>query len=100
MVVDVQPMRKDPGPVALPPVGPGVGPLLEHGSMEPLDLAVGLGPVGPAVAVLDGSERLVEQLSPVAEPVVGEDPHDDDPLRSEPGLGPAPEGGRGGTTLV
>ena len=31
----------------------GVGPFLEQGPVEPFDLAVGLGPVGPGTVVLD-----------------------------------------------
>ena len=32
-------------------VGPDIGPLLEHGAVEPLDLAIGLWPVGLVLGV-------------------------------------------------
>ena len=82
MVVRMEEMRKGPGPVALSPVGPAIRPLLLEGEVEPLDLPIGLGSVGPTVAVLDVSEGLVEELSPVTEAVVGQHPLDDDAVGS------------------
>ncbi len=100
MVVDVEPACKSTGPVGLSAVGPDVGPLLHHGPVEALHFSIGLGPVGAAVAVLDGPQGLVEEGSPVAKGVVGEHPLDHDALGGEPGLGPAPEGGCRPSLLV
>ena len=53
------------GGLALGLAGPGmgVGPLTGHSTVEALDLAVGLGPVGAGVAVLDAGcgQDLVER---------------------------------------
>src|SRR5947199_3486348 len=102
MVVAMEPARKRPSAVHLSAVGTDVGPLLEQGAMEALDLAVGLGPVGTAVLVDDAAvgQGLVEQPTPVAEAVVAQDTLDNHPAGPEPGFGPAPEGGRGGALLV
>lgn len=81
MVVAVEPACKCSGAVGFAAVGTDVGPLLEEGSVEAFDLAVGPGPVGPAVLVGDAllPEGLVEQPAPVGEVVVGQDPLDGDP---------------------
>src|SRR2546430_11740409 len=101
MVVAMEPASKCAGAVGLSAVGPDVGPLLEQGAMETLDLAVGLGPVGPAVLVDDAAfgKRVVEQSTPVGEGIVGQDPLDHHPPGPEPRLGSSPEA-RGGAALL
>ncbi len=98
MVVAVEPACTGTGTSGLAGVGPDVGPLFEQGAVEPLDLAVGLWPVGPAVLVEDAvlGEDLVEEPTSVGEVVVGEHPFDDHASGSKPRLGSAPERRRGG----
>src|SRR5690625_2979595 len=61
--------------LGLAEVGAGVGPFLEHGAIEALDLAVGLRAVGPGAFVGDRlSERGGEDPGAVAGPVVGQYP--------------------------
>jgi hypothetical protein len=102
VVVGVEPAREGQSAVFLPSVGTSVGPLLQKGSVEALDLSVGLGSVGTAVTMADvgGGERFVEQASLVREGVVGENALDDHALGSEPALGTSPERGCGGALLV
>jgi len=102
MVVAMEPAGKSAGAVGLAGVGAGVGPFVEQGAVEALDLAVGLGPVGPAVLVDDAvlGEGGVEEAAPVGEVVVGQDAFDDDAPGTEPGFGSAPEGGAGGAGLI
>src|SRR3954447_10639230 len=101
MVVEVQPAGQGPGPGGFGGVDADVGPLDEQGAVEPLDLAVGLGPVGPGPLVPDavcGAGR--GPLSgPVAGPVVGQDPLDGDAVSGEPGDGSGAES-RGGVGLL
>lgn len=53
-----------------------VGPFLEHGAIEPFDLVVGLGPVGPGLLVRDVfPESLGEQRGAIAGAVVLQDSH-------------------------
>src|SRR5699024_907822 len=82
-------------------VGARVGPFLFQGAVEPLDLAVGLGPVGAGAVVRD----LLAQgggggLGPVGGPVVGQHPFDDDPARGEGVIGTVPERGGGLLGLI
>src|SRR5438309_8966287 len=102
MVVAVQPTRKSPRAISLAAVRPDVGPLVEECAVEALDLAVGLRPVGAAVAVPDAGhgQGLVEQLPPITEAVVRQHALDDDAAGAEPRLRPAPERCRGAPLLV
>ena len=102
VIVVVQPAGEFGQAVGLAGVGPCVGPLGDQGPVEPLDLAVGLGRVGPGVLVRDAGvlECLVEGFGPVAGAVVGQDPLDGDALAGEPGLGPGPEPGGGVLALI
>ena len=67
-----------------------IGPTLNQGAVEALDLAVGLGAVGAGALGSDG--QLLADLAPavaaVAAAVVGQDPLDAHPAVGEPGLGP------------
>jgi hypothetical protein len=81
-------------------VGSDVGPLLEHGAVEPLDLSVGLGSIGPGSSVFDLPERLGKGQAAIARAVVGEDFVDLDPVVGEPVDGSAPEGRSGFLPLV
>lgn len=76
VIVVVQPAGEFGQAVGLAGVGPCVGPLGDQGPVEPLDLAVGLGRVGPGVLVRDVGvlECLVEGFGPVAGAVVDQDP--------------------------
>src|SRR3954465_15754578 len=47
MVVPVQEVRIRGDALGFAGIGAGVGPFLQQGPVEPLDLAVGLRPVGP-----------------------------------------------------
>ena len=84
------------------PVDADIGPLLEEGAVEALDLAVGLGVVGPcAAAAHAGAEaRARECGATVGGAVVGEHGAHGDAALSEPGTGPLPEGDRGDRALV
>src|ERR1700679_1715955 len=82
--------------------GLGVGPLVGQGAVEPLDLAVGLGPVGAGPVVGDA------QLSAGGGPVTGagagtgvaDRPFDRDPGGGEPGVRAGQERGGGFLALV
>src|SRR5579863_1730986 len=102
MVVAMEPAVKGSGSSCLAAVGPDVSPLLQEGPVEPLDLSIGLGSVGPAVAMENPCllEGLVEEDPPVGAGVVGHHPLDDDPVGPVERLRPAPEGGGGGTGLI
>src|SRR5690242_14870422 len=79
MVVPVQEIRIGGDPLGLAGIGAGVGPLLEQGAVEPLDLAVGLRPIGPRPLVRDlVAEGGGEQLGAVGRAIVGEHPLDGD----------------------
>src|SRR5215218_2257362 len=102
MVVEVQPAGQGAGPGGLGGVDPDVGPFDEQCAVEPFDLAVGLGPVGPGPLVphaVRGAGR-GPLPGPVAGPVVGQDPFDGDAVAGEPGDRPGPEGGCGVGLLV
>src|SRR5699024_3007783 len=67
----------------------------------PLDLAVGLGPVGAGAFVRDLlAQGGGEGLGPVGGPVVGQHPFDDDPARGEVVIGTVPERGGGFLGLI
>ena len=102
MIVAVQPARKGGGASRLAAVDADVGPLLEEGAVEALDLAVGLGMVGPcaAAAHAGGEARARECGATVGGAVVGEHGAHGDAALSEPGTGPLPEGDRGDRALV
>jgi hypothetical protein len=100
VIVVMQPGRERSSALGLGPVGQGVGPFVEQGAVEPLDLAVGLGPVRPGPLVCDRAERVAEGKRAVAGAVVGQDPSDPDAVAGEERLGPGPESGRGLLPLV
>src|SRR3954469_12582786 len=101
MVVPVQEVRVGGGALGFAGIRAGVGPFLEQGTVEPLDLAVGLRPVGPGPLVLDrAAERGGEQLGAVGRAVVGERPGHGDAAVGEPGLRPRPEVDHGLLALV
>src|SRR5699024_5070842 len=81
--------------LAFRPVGASVGPFLDQGPIEPLDLAVGLGPVGASALVFDSlaGEQVPSAMGLVAGPVVGQYPLHRDPDRAEVGVGTLPEAG-------
>ena len=89
----------DPGPQGT--VAGGVGadaadrPLLQQGPVEPLHLAVRLGPVGPGALVGHAGvgQRRPEQAAAVADPVVGQDLDHRDAVQGEPAVAAAPEPG-------
>ncbi len=82
-------------------VGPGVGPLLEGGAVEPLHLRVGLRPIRPGPLVLDIlAQGRGEQFGAVASAVVGEHSLNRDPNGVEIGVRPLPERCRGLLLLV
>ena len=102
MIVEVQPARKGGGASRLAAVDADVGPLLEQGAVEALDLAVGLGVVGPGAARPDASGQAgpLEGVAAVARAVVGEHGPPADPVLVEPGSRPPPERDRGDRALV
>jgi hypothetical protein len=92
VIVGVEPVGVGRGAVLVAAVGLGVGPFGVDGAVEALDLAVGLGPVGPGPAMFDVvAERFGEGLGPVAGAVVGHDCGDADAGCGEEGVGPEPE---------
>jgi hypothetical protein len=96
MVVEVKPVVQCGAALVAAEVDADVGPLLEERAVEPLDLAVGLGPVGPDALVADAIERGCEVLAGVVLGVVGQDSVDGvDSMGGEPGLGPLEEPGAG-----
>ncbi len=54
IVVGVEPVWQGGAALGFGGVGLGVGPFVREGAVEPFDLAVGLGPVGPGALVGDG----------------------------------------------
>src|SRR4051812_18406681 len=102
-VVMVQPVRERVAAGGVAEVDLGVGPLVEHGAVVALDLAVGLGPVGPGPLVGGAglAQRRGEDPGAVAGAVVGQDPLDAlDAGVGEERSGAAPEPGRGLLALV
>src|SRR5699024_5666971 len=101
-VVSKQPSGERLPLLALRPVGASVGPFLDQGPIEPLDLAVGLGPVGVGAFVFDSlaGEQVPPDMGLVAGPVVGQYPLHRDPDRAEVGVGTLPEAGGGLFLLV
>ena len=76
-------------------VAVGVGPELEQGAEEALDLAVGRRPMGPRLA--DGDPAPLAALCPAtfeAGAVVGEDALDPDPVQAVEALAGGQEGQR------
>jgi hypothetical protein len=75
MVVQMQPVRQGGGALLVAAVDLDRGPLTEQGAVEPLDLAVGLGPVGPGALVDSsaGGQSGGEQAAGLARRVVGQD---------------------------
>ena len=102
MIVAVQPERKGGGTSRLAAVDADIGPLLEEGTVEALDLAVGLGVVGPcaATAHAGGEARARERGAAISGAVVGEHGAHGDAALGEPGASPLPEGDRGDRALV
>ena len=83
-------------------VQPPIGPLLQQGAVEPLDLAVGLRPIGSGALVAHTSvgQRHPEQPAAVADAVVGQHPSDGHAVQREPAVGAAPEPGAGRGPIV
>jgi hypothetical protein len=102
VVIPVQPRSKSGSAGVFAGVQPPVGPAVRQGAVQPLDLAVGLGPVG--AGALGGDAQLLAGLAPsvaaVAAAVVGQDPLDGDATGGEPGLGSGEEPDRGLAGLV
>ena len=96
VVIPVQPRSKGGPAGLLAGIPPPVGPALDQGAVESLDLAVSLGPIGPGPLV--GDPELLADLAPlvaaVAAAVVGQHPLDDHPAVGEPGVGSGQEPGR------
>jgi hypothetical protein len=85
VVIPVQPGCEGGPAGSFADVQPPVGPALDQGAVEPLDLAVGLRPIRPGrpgsdVELLAG---LVPELAVVTAAVVGQDPLDDDAVVGE-----------------
>lgn len=76
VIVGVEEVGEGRDAFALAGVGAGVGPFLLQGAVEPLDLAVGLRPVGAGPLVLDPvlGQQVPEHPRAVAGPVVGHHP--------------------------
>lgn len=53
VIVGVEPLVEAGRAFGLAEVGPGVGPFLDRGPVEPLDLPVGLRPIGAGAFVRD-----------------------------------------------
>ncbi|GAA4932611.1 hypothetical protein GCM10023224_11020 [Streptomonospora halophila] len=80
-------------------VGPRIGPLPEQSAVEPLDLAVGLGPLGTGPARMDSqfaAGGLPGGLG-IGPGVIGQHPLHRHAVAGEPGDGPAQEPGTGGS---
>jgi hypothetical protein len=75
VIVGVEPAGEGGDSFSLGAVGPCVGPFLQHGAVEPFDLAVGLGAVGAGALVLDvRAQGSGEGVGAVAVPVIGQHP--------------------------
>src|SRR4051812_22624017 len=86
MVVPVQEGRIGGDALGFAGIRAGVGPFLERGAVEPLDLAVGLRPIRPGPLVRDRvAEGGGEQLRAVGRAVVGQHPGHGDAAVGEPG---------------
>jgi uncharacterized protein (TIGR02679 family) len=78
VVVVVQPSREGVKALLVGEVGAGVGPFALQGQVQPLDLGVGLGPVGSGALVghPGPSQDLAEASRAVAVAIIGQDPLD------------------------
>jgi len=94
MIIVEQPCLIGGGSAVFTAVGGGVGPFLGQGAVEAFDFPVGLGPIGPGVAVLDVlSQGGVEQFGPITRPIVGHHRGHSDAGVSKKCLGALPETG-------
>jgi hypothetical protein len=102
VVVVVQPGQEGVKALLVRAVGAGVGPFAVKGQVQPLHLAVGLGPIGPGALVRHpgASQHLAEAPRAVAVAVVGEDPLDGDAQPGIEGQRPLGEAGHGGRALI
>jgi len=93
VIVLVEPASQRLGPGLFGTVDADVGPLLQQGAVEVLDLAVGLRAVGPGEAMADaGSDAEPSEASAaVGGPVVGEQRAHHDAMVREPRPRPFPE---------
>jgi hypothetical protein len=66
-MVEAQPSSECPAALGVGPVQPRIGPLIEQGLVEPLDLAIGLGPIraGPLKAMLSPAAVSVNRTESV-----------------------------------
>ena len=103
VIVEPQPAGEGSMAFGVGVIEPGVGPLLQQGAVEPLDLAVGLGPIGPGPLEPDPqpSGRLSKgQRLGVGLGVVGQHPLDDHAMLGEERGRLDQEPGAGGTGLI
>ena len=102
VIVVVEPGLVGGFALGLAGVGVSVGPLEGQSTVEALDLAACLGPVGAGVAVLDAGcgQDLVEGPCAVAGPVVGHDGLDGDAQVLEERVGALNEPGGGVLALI
>ena len=74
VIVEVQEVCKGFNAFGLGVVGTDVGPLLEHGAVEPFDFPIGLGSVGSGPSVLHVlTQGVTEVETSITAAVVGED---------------------------
>lgn len=75
VIVGVEPFLESGGPGRLGAIDTDVGPFVEQGAIEALDLAVDLRVVGadPVVPGTGGHDDVFEQIAPVGRAVVGHD---------------------------
>src|SRR5215210_2184969 len=94
LIVEVDEGRQRLEPLGVRSIRPGVGPLPDEGSDEPLGLAVGLRTIRPGPAVSTLAEDGAIGVRPIGEAVVGQDPLDRDPVGGEDrqSLGQGPGG--------
>ena len=102
MVVPVDPGLQGAIAGGVGAIQPPIRPLLQHGAVEPLHLAVRLWPVGagPPMPHATISQRGPEQPAAVADPVVGQDPGHGDAVQGEPMASAVPEPSAGLGSLV
>jgi hypothetical protein len=85
VVVVVEPGREGVKALLIEAIETGIGPFSLQGEIQPLDLAIGLGPIGPGALVVHSGpgHHLAEQPRAVAVAVIGQDPLDGDANRVE-----------------
>jgi hypothetical protein len=103
VIVEPQPPGEGAAALVVAVIQPGVGPLLQEGAVEPLHLAVGLGPIGSGPLEPDPqpSGRLSkDHRLGVGLGVVGQHPLDDHAVLGEEGGRFDQEPGRGRPGLI